>query len=98
MTKILTSGQIEAALAELNSISSAQWRLQNAKLSADFKFDNFIQAFGFMSQVAILAEKLNHHPEWSNVYNKVSIQLITHDADAITELDLDLATGISRLK
>lgn len=65
-------------------------------LRRELTFSDFVEAFGFMTRVAIRAEKMNHHPEWSNVYNKVSIGLRTHDADAITELDVELARSIDR--
>lgn len=74
-----------------------EWTLSDRKLTRAIKFDNFIAAFSFMTAVAIHAEKLNHHPEWSNVYNKVNIQLITHDAGGITQKDLNLAKIISSL-
>jgi 4a-hydroxytetrahydrobiopterin dehydratase len=60
-------------------------------LRRDFKFSDFNAAFGFMARVAMMAERLDHHPEWSNVYNRVSITLSTHDAGGVTELDLRLA-------
>jgi 4a-hydroxytetrahydrobiopterin dehydratase len=56
-----------------------------------FRFADFNAAFGFMSRVALLAEKLDHHPEWSNVYNRVEVLLATHDADGVTELDITMA-------
>jgi 4a-hydroxytetrahydrobiopterin dehydratase len=62
----------------------------------DFQFKNFNQAFGFMARVALLAEKLDHHPEWSNVYNKVSIVLSTHSAGGITSLDIKMATAMNK--
>ncbi len=63
-----------------------------------FEFSNFVEAWGFMSKVAILAEKQNHHPEWSNVYNKVTIRLSTHDAgDVVTDYDRALAAAIDEL-
>lgn len=62
-----------------------------------FKFKNFSEAFSFMTRVALLAEKADHHPEWSNVYNKVSIKLTTHDADGLTQKDTDLAKKIDAL-
>ncbi|MBK6413091.1 MAG: 4a-hydroxytetrahydrobiopterin dehydratase [Sphingopyxis sp.] len=62
-----------------------------------FKFDDFAQAFGFMTSVAILAEKMDHHPEWSNVYNRVDILLTTHDANGLSERDAMLAEAIERL-
>lgn len=57
-----------------------------------FKFDDFIEAFGFMSQIAIIAQAMDHHPEWFNVYNRVDVTLATHDADGVTALDVELAT------
>ena len=63
-----------------------------------YKFKNFIDAFGFMTRAAIHAEKLNHHPEWSNVYNKVEVTLITHDVDGLSELDVKLARIMDRLR
>lgn len=62
-----------------------------------FTFDDFAQAFGFMTSVAIIAEKMDHHPEWSNVYNRVDILLTTHDADGLSERDAKLAEAIERL-
>jgi 4a-hydroxytetrahydrobiopterin dehydratase len=74
------------------------WKEENNKLKRDFIFKNFIEAWAFMSKVALLAEKQNHHPEWSNVYNSVSISLSSHDAGAIvTEKDHRLAKAISAL-
>ena len=73
------------------------WDLVSGKLHRDLTFDNFIAAFSFMSAIAIHAEKMNHHPEWSNVYNRVSIDLVTHYAGGISQLDLDLAAIIDDL-
>ncbi|KWU44485.1 transcriptional coactivator/pterin dehydratase [Rhodotorula sp. JG-1b] len=68
------------------------------KLLREYKFKNFVEAWGFMSRVAIWAEKLNHHPEWSNVYNRVSIALTTHDqGNRLTALDVKLAERIEQL-
>ncbi len=68
------------------------------KLTASFKFTNFTQAFAFMTEVAFAAEKLNHHPNWSNVYNRVIIELTTHDAgNTITDKDRQLATAIEAI-
>lgn len=74
------------------------WKEENNKLVRTFEFTNFIEAFGFMSQVAIIAEKMDHHPNWSNVYNKVTIELTTHDAgNVVTENDRNLASAIDQL-
>lgn len=71
------------------------WKEENNKLVKSFKFKDFVTAFGFMSSVAIVAEKINHHPNWSNVYNTVSFQLNTHDAgDIVTDKDHKLAAAI----
>ena len=66
-------------------------------ITRQFKFADFAQAFGFMASVAIIAEKMDHHPEWSNVYNRVDILLTTHDADGLSERDAKLAEAIERL-
>lgn len=74
------------------------WKEEDNKLKKTFEFKNFVEAFGFMSQVAIIAEKMNHHPNWSNVYNTVSFELNTHDAgDVVTEKDHKLAEAIDSL-
>ena len=76
----------------------SQWKEEHNKLSRTFQFDNFVEAFGFMSKVALIAEKMNHHPEWSNVYNSVSISLSTHDeGNVVTEKDRKLAAAIDKL-
>ena len=74
------------------------WKEENNKLSRTFTFKNFIEAFGFMTRVALVAEKMNHHPEWSNVYNKVEIHLTSHDAgDIVTDKDKKLAAEIDKI-
>ena len=78
----------QAALADLHGWSAAEGRDAIVK---GFRFKDFNAAFGFMSRVALLAEKLDHHPEWSNVYNRVEVTLTTHDADGVTALDLQMA-------
>lgn len=67
------------------------WELREGKLARDFQFADFKAAFAFMSRSALQAEQMNHHPEWFNVYNRVSVALTTHDAGGITELDFTLA-------
>ena len=74
------------------------WIEKDNRLRAEYQFDDFVSAFAFMTKVAIVAEKMNHHPSWSNVYNKVIIELSTHDAgDIVTEKDHQLAKEIDRL-
>jgi 4a-hydroxytetrahydrobiopterin dehydratase len=88
----LSTAAVTKRLAELE-----QWSLSSDKLYRKFVFGDFVEAFGFMSQVALLAERMDHHPEWSNVYNRVEIYLTTHDAGGITERDFALAQRISHL-
>ncbi len=71
------------------------WDVVDGKLHRELEFHDFVEAFGFMAMVAVLAEKANHHPNWSNVYNKVVIDLVSHDAGAITERDTELAAAIN---
>lgn len=89
----LETSDVAAAMADLDP----DWDLVAAKLHRELVFSNFIEAFSFMSAVALHAEKADHHPEWSNVYNRVTIDLVTHDASGITQLDLDLAAVIDSL-
>lgn len=88
-----TEQQIQNELTLLNQSieTQQQWQIVDGKLAKTFKFKSFIRAFGWMSQIAIWAEKLNHHPEWFNVYNKVEVKLTTHDVGGISELDFKLA-------
>ena len=92
MAPKLTAADIRVALQSL-----PDWSLQDDKLHRVFRFADFVAAFGFMSRVALLAERINHHPEWSNVYRTVVIDLTTHDVAGITQKDIDLAMAISRL-
>jgi 4a-hydroxytetrahydrobiopterin dehydratase len=74
------------------------WKEENNKLIKTFTFNNFIEAFGFMTRVALVAEKMNHHPTWTNTWNTVSFELRTHDAgDTVTEKDHELAQAIDAL-
>lgn len=84
--------EIETAIVQLT-----EWKVVNDKLNRSFKFNNFVDAFAFMTKVAIIAEKANHHPELSNVYNRVVIDLTTHDVGGIGNLDIDLAKKIDAL-
>ncbi len=84
--KKLTDAQIQENLAQVDG-----WTIEDGKLHKEFQFDTFVTAFGFMTQLALVAESLNHHPEWFNVYNRVTIDLTTHDAGGISELDFQWA-------
>ncbi len=84
--------QIDKELKELPG-----WAIVEGKLHKEFQFDDFIQAFGFMTKASMHIEKMNHHPEWFNVYNKLSVDLTTHDAGGITKNDIDLARILNSL-
>jgi 4a-hydroxytetrahydrobiopterin dehydratase len=73
------------------------WELDSDALVRTFTFDNFARAFGFMAAAAVVAEKMDHHPEWSNVYNRVTVRLSTHDVGGLSELDFELAAKMSDL-
>jgi len=88
--QLLADDQVNAAVADLPN-----WTRDGAHLRRSFLFANFADAFGFMATIAIVAERMDHHPEWSNVYNRVDVGLTTHDAGGITELDLQLATAMN---
>jgi len=90
--KKLSAQEIEIQLADLPA-----WELDDGKVYRELKFKNFIEAFGFMTRVALLAETMNHHPEWSNVYGRVEIHLITHDVNGISAKDFELAKRIDGL-
>lgn len=96
MVPHLNDQQIRDALPELSEWSYTAG--DTGSIKKDFKFKTFAQAWAFMSRVALLAEKHDHHPEWSNVYNKVSIKLTTHDAGGVTEKDLALAKAIEKIR
>lgn len=91
----LTNDVIQAFLAAEGQLGPHAWMLDDGKLKVSLKFPNFAQAFAFMTEVALHAEKKDHHPEWFNVYNRVDIALSTHDAGGLTERDLDLARSIA---
>ena len=80
---------------ELKNLSG--WNVENEKLHKEFEFASFNQAFGFMARAAMEIEKMNHHPEWFNVYNKITIELTTHDAGGITRNDTKLAKILNSL-
>ena len=88
----LSESDIEKELKKL-----AGWNVKNDKLHKEFQFDNFNQAFGFMTRAAMEIEKMNHHPEWFNVYNRITVELTTHDAGGITNNDVNLARILNSL-
>ncbi|MCP9838384.1 4a-hydroxytetrahydrobiopterin dehydratase [Cyanobium sp. N.Huapi 1H5] len=88
----LTPAQIAALAADL-----PQWTLREGKLHRELRFSDFSAAFGFMARVALAAEAMGHHPEWCNVWNRVTINLTTHDTGGLSNLDVDLARRIDAL-
>ncbi|MDD7909439.1 MULTISPECIES: 4a-hydroxytetrahydrobiopterin dehydratase [Pseudovibrio] len=94
MTDVLSQQEIDAALESLPG-----WKISidGKSIQKAFRFKNFVRAFGFMSQVALLCEKQNHHPDWSNNYRDVQISLSSHDVNALTKRDIRLATSIEKL-
>lgn len=83
----------------LDPLLASGWQAGDSRdsLTKEFKFKNFVEAFGFMTRAALWAEKLDHHPEWSNVYRTVTVTLITHDCDGLSNLDVQLATKMDAL-
>ncbi len=88
----MSEEEIEAGLREVPG-----WGVREGQLERTFTFDNFVRAFGWMASVALEAEAMNHHPEWTNVYRTVTARLSTHDAGGITRLDFELAKKMSAL-
>ncbi len=85
---------------EINSLRTElpAWSIKGKKLVRDWQFKDFFEAFGFITQVALLAQSMDHHPEWKNCYSKVSIELTTHDLGGLSNKDIELAQGINLLK
>ena len=90
--RLLSDEEVASRLSEL-----PDWEIQDAKLHRTFVFADFVEAFGFMTRLALLAEKADHHPEWSNVYNRVVVELSTHDCGGISEKDFGLARAADGL-
>jgi len=88
----LSEQDIQQQVAKLEG-----WKVVGGKVNKTFEFEDFVQAFGFMTRVAMEAEKMNHHPEWFNVYNRVRIDLMTHDVGGISNYDIKLAKVIDRI-
>lgn len=94
----LSLAALQRQLGKLNdTLGDSPWSIEDNKLHKEFLFSDFIQAFGFMTQTAIIAETMNHHPEWFNVYKKVVVDLTTHEAGGISELDFELAAKMEML-
>lgn len=87
-----TGAEIQEFIGQYNS-----WSVENDKLHREYSFNNFVQAFGFMTETALIAESMNHHPEWFNVYKKVIVDLTTHEAGGITERDFELAKRMEEI-
>jgi 4a-hydroxytetrahydrobiopterin dehydratase len=92
-SKKLAAGEIAERMAKV-----PKWRLVGERLHREFQFEDFVRAFGFMSSVALLAEKANHHPDWTNAYGKVVVDLTSHDSGGLTQRDFDLAMAIDTLE
>ncbi len=92
MAEKLTEVEIEERLMDV-----PEWSYEGQKLRRELVFKDFVEAFGFMSEVALVAEKMNHHPDWSNVYKFVRIGLNTHDVGGVSALDFELAAAIDRI-
>ncbi len=88
----LAEDELRDALEKLPS-----WSVQERKLHREFRFQDFNEAFGFMTRAALVAESMGHHPEWFNVWNRVVVELSTHDADGITSLDVELAQKLNAI-
>ena len=88
----LSDDEIEQALSSLGG-----WSLVDGKLRREFRFANFVQAFGFMTRAAMVSEAMNHHPEWFNVYGRVLVELTTHSEGGVTALDITLAERMNEL-
>jgi 4a-hydroxytetrahydrobiopterin dehydratase len=91
-TQVLSDTEIAARLDNVDG-----WERHGDKLRREFTFANFTEAFGFMASVALIAERLFHHPEWSNVWNRVTIEITNHDAGGLTELDFEFAEKVNSL-
>ncbi len=87
----------QEALERLNQKAREPWAIENERLTKGFRFRNFREAFAFMTQVALLAERMDHHPDWCNVYNRVHITLYTHSVGGLTQRDFELAEAIEAL-
>lgn len=94
MADKLNEAELNEALEALNEASAHDWTFEDDGLRTTLRFKDFVQAFAFMTRIALVAERMDHHPEWSNVYNKVDVRLSTHSAGGVTELDFELARAM----
>jgi 4a-hydroxytetrahydrobiopterin dehydratase len=88
----LSDEEITTRLASLS-----EWKREGDKLVRRFRFKNFVEAFGWMTSVALVAEKMDHHPDWKNVYDRVDVELMTHDSGGITAFDFELAAKMNEI-
>ena len=95
-TTALTTDEIQAELNTLNDQAATPWEIAADKLHKTYQFSDFVEAFGFMSKVALIAERMNHHPEWFNVYRTVVVDLTTHDAGGLSSRDFKLASEMDQ--
>tara|TARA_B100000700_G_C14866730_1_gene771332 strand:- start:443 stop:727 length:285 start_codon:yes stop_codon:yes gene_type:complete len=91
-TLLLSADQIKNLSKQLPG-----WEVKGASINRAYKFKNFVEAFAFMTQVAFIAEKINHHPDWENTYNVVKIKLTTHDLGGLTNIDIKMANSINEI-
>lgn len=95
--RALREDEIQAALDRLNAQARTPWQVKNGRLYKAFVFRNFVEAFGFMAQAALVAERMDHHPDWCNVYRRVEVTLFTHEVNGLTEKDFALAQAMEAL-
>lgn len=88
----LEPDELRDALASLPN-----WHVENGKLRREYRFGDFVTAWGFLSRAALVVQAMDHHPEWANVYDRVTVELVTHDSGGVTRRDVELATALERL-
>ena len=93
----LPDSEVQKHLTALNQIAAEKWQLSDGKLRKQFKFTDFNAAMAFMQSAGEKAEEINHHPEWCNVYNRVTVDLVTHSVNGLSALDFKLANALERL-
>lgn len=93
----LSTAQLDEELSKLNAPLEELWSLRDGKLHKEFRFADFVAAFGFMTRAALVAERQGHHPEWTNVYSRVTVDLSTHEAGGVSARDFELAEAMEAL-